>query len=159
MYKTDLEIDFDNLAQNWADQQSFYMKYGEEHANKIRDRDKLKEQLDIVKAERGAYIREHWENEGLIKPLTVDGVKDYVTIDPQVRSAVSDLINANHEMNVLQVAKSAFEHRKKALESLTQLFLIGYFSKPRLQETKKEPYGDPQQKALNAEHNKRRNRR
>ena len=156
-YKTDLAIDFDNLAENWRDQQFMYMKYGEEHANKQRERDRLKESLEIIKAERGAYIRQNWEKEGFIKPPTVDGVKDWITLDKQTQQATQFLIDANHEMNVFFVAKTAFEHRKKALESLTQLYLIGYFSKPRLQETK--PYGDSQQKALNEKHKTRRKRR
>jgi hypothetical protein len=159
-YNADLAIEFDNLAENWRDQQMLYMKYGEEHANKMRERDRLKESLDIIKAERGAHIREMWETEGFDKAPTVDGVNGWVTRDEQTQEAVKKLIGANHDMNVLHVAKSAFEHRKKALESLTQLYLIGYFSKPRLQEetSVQKPHGDPQQKALDTKHKRRKRR-
>jgi len=157
-YKADLEIEFHNLEEHWKKQGSLYMKWGELHANSIRMRDRAKESLEVMKAEKAAYITEHWEVEGLAKAPTVDGVKNWVTNDSEVRGSGSDYIRATENMNVMGVSKVAFEHKKKALEMLTQLYLIGYFSKPKLQETD-EPFGDPQQKALNQSDTKTRRRR
>jgi hypothetical protein len=157
-YKNDLEISFHDLEDHWKRQGTLYMKWGELHANSIRLRDRAKEKLEVLKAEKGAYIRDFWSEEDYSKPLTVDGVKDWVANNDEVKGAVSDLIKATENMNLMGVAKGAFEHKKKALEMLTQLYLIGYFSKPKLQETN-EPFGDPQQKALDAKQKKRRRKR
>jgi len=127
-YMKDLEIDFSDLENCWKKQPTLYMEYAEEHADASRDKDKAKERLEVVKAKLDNHIRENPIEYGCDKKLTEAAIKSLVANNEEVIEATSKLTDANYDMNILAAAKTAFEHRKKALEGLTQLFASGYFA-------------------------------
>ena len=148
-YKKDLETNFDTLPENWRDHPQKFADWGEKHANAMADRDRSKESLEVVKAELGTDIRQNWASKGFDKAPTVDAVKDWVTLQPVYRIANKDYIDACEQTQIMAVAKSAFEHRRKQLESLTQFLLMGIISaNPKLQGQDEDPHGDEVQQGM-----------
>jgi hypothetical protein len=160
-YKKDLTITLEDLGDNWLDQPQKFMEYGESWANAVRTRDKKKEMLDITKAELDSDIRANWENYGFDKKPTEAAISAAITQDKKFKDANEELAQAIEDMNIMAVAKSAFEHRKKALENITSLYLAGYYgSKPKLQDTngvvdRENPHGDPQNRTAHKSLQKR----
>jgi hypothetical protein len=132
----DLQIDLNQLHEEWLRQPSLYMKYSEMASQAQRTRDQAKERIDVVSAECDMKIRSTPENyigcpktkdglkptEGWITSV-IQGLQEYQKVNEEFHSA-------NYVMNVLQGAVRAFDHRKKALEMEVQLWSMGYFSTP-----------------------------
>jgi len=153
-YNEDLEIDFAQLDINWRDHSTNYMKWSEKWVNAVAERDRLKESLDVLKAELDAKYRiKLYDGK---KPTEVS-IAAIITTNDDYKLAQWTLIDANEAVNLLASAKAAFGHRKKALEGLTQLWLGGYFSNPNIPAEIKERvkkdnprYQKEQQEKLNA---------
>ena len=126
-YLDDLQLSTDSLDESWIEQPLLYAKYGELVANATEQRDNAKQNLDVVKAQKDSDIRSAPELFGFDKKPTEAAIANVVILSPEVREATQVLIDANKELNILTVAKTAFDHRKKALEGLTQLFISNYF--------------------------------
>jgi len=145
-YNKDLEIDFNRLDENWRDQSSNYMDWSQKWVNAVTKRDRAKEGLDVVKAELDRELR----NRDYDKKPTETALNAMIITHENYRAAFELLTEANEEVNLLASAKSAFEHRKKALEGLTQLFVNGYWSEPRISgEFKEKAYNQKQIEKLN----------
>jgi len=87
-----------------------------------------------------------------------------ITGDDGYKLAQQDLIESTRNVNLLAAAKSAFEHRKKALEGLTQLWLGGYYSNPNIpteikERVKKDKPGYRDEQAAVLNNNKRMQKR
>jgi hypothetical protein len=136
-YNDDLKIDFAELDINWRDHSANYMKWAEHWVNAVAQRDRKKEALDVLKAELDKHYRIELEKQIGKKP-TEATVSAAIISNTTYQVAQQDIIKANEEVNLLAAAKVAFEHRKKALEGLTQLWLGGYFSNPNIPSEIKE---------------------
>lgn len=128
-YNKDLEIDFSRLDEIWRDHSVKFMKWSEKWVNAVSERDRAKEALEVVKAELDSEIRTKYVG----KKPTEAAINSMITTNKEYQEAVSKLIDANESVNLLASAKTAFEHKKKALESLTQLWIQGYWSEPKIQ--------------------------
>ena len=138
-YEEDLKIDFDQLDLNWRDHSTNYMKWSEKWVNAIAYRDRIKESLEVLRAELdGKYRKELYKAEG--KKPTEASIIAAITTDKEYKTVQQTLLDANEAVNLMAVAKSAFEHRKKALEGLTQLWVGGYFSNPNIPTEIKDKY-------------------
>ena len=136
-YNEDLEIDFAQLDTNWRDHSVNYMKWSEKWVNSVAYRDRSKEALDTVRAELDTKYRKELHVDK--KPTEV-AIAAAITNDDDYKVANDALLDANEAVNLLASAKTAFEHRKKALEGLTQLWLGGYFSNPNIPTEIKEKF-------------------
>ena len=155
-YENDLSVDFNHLDINWRDHSANYMKWSEKWVNSVAVKDRKKEALDTLKATLDAKYRQALFKKDQKKP-TEAAINASIQSDGSYQLAQTDLTNATENMNILATVKSAFEHRKKALEGLTQLWLGGYFSNPSIPAEIKERFkkDKPQQvvdqtKVLNA---------
>lgn len=139
-YNKDLKIDFAQLNINWRDHSTNYMKWSEKWVDAVARRDRIKEAQDVVKAELDAIYRK-----GLFdgKKPTEAAIAAAVIADEKYEEMQQTLLEANENVNLLASAKAAFEHRKKALEGLTQLWLGGYFSNPNIPAEIKEKFENP----------------
>jgi hypothetical protein len=145
-YNQDLEIDFSRLDENWRDHSANYMQWSEKWVNAVAERDRAKENLDVVKAELDREVRDST----LGKKPTETAITAMITMHSKHRAAVEQLNTANEKVNLLASAKSAFDHRKKALEGLTQLWVNGYWSEPKVAgELKEQVYNQKQTEQLN----------
>lgn len=146
-YKKDLEIDFSILEHNWANHSVLYMDWGELHAESVAKRDRKKEELDLKQSYLDSAIRSNPEEYGIVTKLTEAGVTATIKTQDDYKVLIQELIDSNEEVAVLTCAKTAFEHRKKALEGITQLYCAGYFAKPNIPTKAQEDLGGGMRKA------------
>jgi len=130
-YAEDIFLDHHNLDEEWIKQSSLYFKYASLHADAIAKRDSLKEELEVVKAELFVKIQKDWAKYGFEKKPTDGVAKAFVDQEEEVAEITEEVIEANKEVNILASAKVAFEHKKKALENLTTLWVQNWHSEPK----------------------------
>ena len=153
-YNEDLKIDFAKLDINWRDHSANYMKWGEKWVNAITERDRIKEALEVLKAELSTRYRQELHTD---KKPTEAAITAAITSNEEYQAMQQTLIDATEAVNLHATTKVAFEHRKKALESTTQLWIAGYLSSPNIPAEIKEQFKkeDPElQKAQRATLNK-----
>jgi hypothetical protein len=136
-YRDDLKIDPLALDKEWLEQPSLYMKYAKMAADASADYDRAKENVDIVKAQIDNQVRQYPEKfkgcpttkDGALKP-TEGWIISVIFLHDDYAKANERYHKAKLEMNVLQAAVRAFDHRKKALEMEVSLWFGGYNSSP-----------------------------
>lgn len=136
-YEKDLAIDPGELDEEWLNQPVLMERYGRLSADAQRERDQLKEKMDVVRAETDNAIRENptkykcpTDKAGAPKP-TEAWIAAAILTTEEYRKASDTLIEANYKLNLLNSAVRAMEHRKKALEKLVELFGLQYFAGPK----------------------------
>lgn len=157
-FSDDAKIDKHQLDYEWLRQASLFHKYAEAHANAMFERDKLKERLDLVKAQIDSAIRSDPEDYGFLTKPTEPAISSAIIQDLDYIEAKTSYLNAIREMNIVVGARIAMEHKKAALETLAKLYLSGYWAEARIPtEVRKQFQDDSEAEALNA--NERMNRR
>lgn len=153
-YREDLAIDFGILEHNWARHPDLYMKWGELHSAAIANRDRKKEEIDLKYSELDKDVRTNPEKYGIVS-IKEAAVTAAIKSNEDYKALVQELIDMNHTVNDLACAKTAFEHRKKALEGITQLYCAGFFAKPNIPTKAQEELGgnmkDAQTEGLEAD--------
>ena len=130
-YEEELEIDFNNLHENWKNHSRNFMHWGEKWANALAERDKLKEQLKVLTAEKELNIRMDFANNPPLKMKVTEGlVSSTLAVNEELILLKNSIIEKNEEVDIYASAKASFEARKKALENITHLWISGYFSTP-----------------------------
>lgn len=129
-FKDDVQINRNHLDKNVIDQVELFAEWSEKWANAINERDRLKERLSVVRAEADDEIRKNpkefgWDSES--KSPTEAWISNRIILHESVRSANEEYLAALHEVSLMAVAKETLEHRKKALEILTDLWKGNYF--------------------------------
>ena len=131
-FKAELFIDKYSLDQECVDQPYLYMKYGELHAEAIKERDVTKERLDIERAKLYGKIREDPKAYCSTEKPTESAISNVIVKNESVLKLTEVLREENYKVNVFQAAREAFTHRKKSLENLVELYLTSYFSQPKV---------------------------
>lgn len=137
-YDEDLKINLNDLHGDVLIQAQRYMDYSRMSADAQRDRDRAKENLDVVRAELDDKIRTSpfdfgaAENKDGSPKLTESWISATIILQPEYKEAVDRLNKANFDLNVYASAVRAFDHRKKMLELEVQLWTGGYWSAPNL---------------------------
>ena len=149
-YNEDLKIDFAQLDLNWRDQAANYMYWSQKWVTAVTKRDRIKENLEVIKAEVDREIREAYSG----KKPTEAAISALVITNTRYREAMENLILANEEVNILASTKTAFEHKKKALEGSTQLWINGYWSEPKIAGEVKEKLGNKEAGYVNEQKTK-----
>lgn len=135
-YKEDIKIDKDRLEHELMRQASLYLQYSEDHAHKIRFRDKCKNHLKVVWAELNLQIHKNWRKEFDAKP-NAQAVEAWIVSHKKHKKATMELIKAEEQVNLSDAIKWAFAQRKSALEGLVTLIVTGYYSEPNPKGNKK----------------------
>lgn len=130
-YKQDIKIDPNNLEQEWVEHSSIYLYYAEAHAEAIDTRDRNKQNLELEHSKLDQKYRKTWDSKFPDTKMTEGGIKAVILQDPFYKKALALLNKANHNVNLMSVAKSAFEHKKRALENLVSLRISGFYSAPK----------------------------
>lgn len=157
-YKEDTSVDKHNLEEEWTKQSSLFLKWGEAHAEAITEKDRAKEKLDIIKSEIDSDIRTRPEKYGFDKKPTEAAISSIILKHPKYTEVNNEVIKCNEEVNVLAVAKEAMNHKKKALENLTTLWVAGYYSDPDIPKEAKEIVAEKKTKLIKEKLNKKRQR-
>lgn len=149
----DLRIDPHTLDKEWIRQPDLVGDYGAALSNARRELDDASTAVGVISAELDASIRDRPGKFGIDK-LTEGAIKQAIQNDESYQAACSKVNEIKHLVNLLGVAMTRLEHRKKALENLTELHFAGYYAEPtpkqrsqeRLDEMKKrrvrKPYED-----------------
>lgn len=128
-YKDDITIDETALDVEWLDQPSKMVKYGQAAAQAKMEAELVKERLDVLKAQLDRDIRAGPEAFGIAK-ITESAVTATITTHPDYQAATQELIAAQYELAMAQVAVRAIDARRSALENLVRLHGQQYFAGP-----------------------------
>lgn len=129
-YEQDLAIDPYCLDEEWLRQSGLYMKYSSMAADAQKRRDQLKERLEVIKAELDRAIRES-PTKYALENVKEASIAATILLQPGYKGAVDDLTEANYELNMVQSAVRALDHKRSALENEVKLWLGSYFSGPK----------------------------
>jgi len=132
-YKDDVKVDFQALEENYRDQSEIYMHWGEKWANARKDRRKKRRELLIaIKQDPSAF--------------DLPTNPSNVAIDKAIQMN-EEFITCQYDEDLYEVAKTAIEHRRSALNGLIQLHNIGYISDLKIPESAIDTLGrDERQK-------------
>jgi hypothetical protein len=127
------DIDPQNIVQEWIDQPRLYFEHAEKLAQYRANHERCKANLDLVQAKLDKSIRSDPEDYDISSAkITEKMVENAIIRNKKYIDALEEVHKSRYEMEVLQAAVTALDHRKKLLESLTQLTLSGLNAEPKL---------------------------
>jgi len=126
-----LEIDSLKLDEEWLNQPKMRQLWGEKLADAQLELDDAKSSLAVVTAELDNEIRSDPDIYG-IKKITESAIASAIPRNELHQRAMKKLNKARHQVNVLQAAVEALEHRRAALKSLVELHGQDYFAVPSM---------------------------
>lgn len=129
-YEADIEINETELDVEWLDQPALMMRYARYLADVKMAFDKVKERLELVKAELDKVIRTNPERFDIEK-ITDKVVENTIPMQATYKEASEALINAKYEMEMTYGAVKAIDARRDALENLVRLHGQQYFAGPQ----------------------------
>ena len=130
-YHKDVQIDVNDLENEWVQQSALYLYYGEAHAEAVDTRDRQKQNLELMQAKLDIEYRKEWDQRFPDTKMTENGIKAVILQDMYYKKALNLYNNANHNVNLMLVAKTALDHKKKGLENLVSLKISGFYSAPK----------------------------
>jgi len=136
------EFDFFNLNElrldeEWINQPKLYYTYAAKLARRRKRHEQAKANLNVVESELSREMRRIPKIFGIDK-VSESAIEKFIPLQHSYKEALEKVIEAKHEMDIMQAAVDALDHRKKALENLTHLYAMNYFSEPRLAKTMTE---------------------
>lgn len=134
-YLQDVKINKFDLDNELVRQPELCLQYSDAHAQAEYDLAKAKEQLDVIRAQLDARIRE--EAQRANEKLTETVVGNRVILHPDYRAALAIYHEKQRIASMLKSAAMTFAtSRKEALENLVRLHLGNYYSRPVLPENR-----------------------
>jgi len=127
MIYDDLDVDKNNLDEEWMRQPRLYFNYSMKLADAIRERDKLKAKFDLRRSEIMEDIRVNPHSYDMGK-LTDASILSKAITQSEYQDSLNQLNEAERAVNILQGAVWAAQHKKSSLEYLTRLFLANYYA-------------------------------
>lgn len=126
-FTEDVKIDKHSLADCAEEQPSIYQWYLEETGELKKKKDRQKEKIEYLEAEKDIDIRRN-PPEGL--KVTEAVVKNLVKTDPKIEEEREELRSIQEDLVAFESAVSALEHRNSQLKVLKDLWISGYYSDP-----------------------------
>lgn len=129
-----LAIDKDRLDEEWLEQPSKYFIYAQRLADAKRVYDNASNKESTTYAMLSSKVRANPKKYfGSTNKPTEGAINAKVVRLTAYREAQQEKIDAKYDVDVLQAACTALEHRRRALTDLVQLHLSSYFaeSKPK----------------------------
>lgn len=134
-YKEDKKIDKHHLDDEWETQDIKCREYGKLWADAEEDCDRLKDDLDRIKAKINNEIILANNNK---KPSDVQ-IDREIVLDKRYQEANDKYIEAKALARNLKVVYSSIaDQRKKGLDRLTDLYLQGYWADYKVCETREK---------------------
>ena len=139
--KNFVQIDPLALDEEWIRQPGLRNAYGVDLAGCRKAWEEAKNYYKVVEAETAMLVRKSPGTYGLEK-VTEKAVEQTVPIQPAVKDAAQEIVDARHDMDVMEAAVAALDHKKKALEKLVELHLADYYGEPRAPAGAKDRLGE-----------------
>jgi hypothetical protein len=127
-------FDEKRLDELWKNHAKIYYRFAMKLPILRRNLEQAKANLGIVEAEIDQRIRKDPKLFGIEK-VTEPVVEKAILVQPERQEASKKVIRAQYKVNEMQTLIDTMDHRKKALENLTHLFSMNYFSEPVLPKT------------------------
>jgi hypothetical protein len=129
-YIEDLNINLEELHNEWLKQSVLYMQYAEEAAKASRAKDTAKNKLEVIKAQLDLEIRGDPAKFELAK-VTETAVANVILIQGIYQEALREYQQTKYNSDILTAAVRAFDQRKTALENEVRLWIGAYYSEPK----------------------------
>jgi hypothetical protein len=126
-----MHIEPDALDVEWLEQAGRFMVVSKEASRLKKELSLMREEADVLEANMTNRIRRHPAKYGMEDRVTEGGIKAAVTANEEVRTLAGKIIDKQYELDLVQSAVRAMEHRKQALEELVQLHGQQYFAGPK----------------------------
>lgn len=125
-------FDYDqyHLDDEWHSQPAKMRESSLRMADANRDYEMAKADFRVVEAEIKQDIR-HNPSRYRAEKLTEDSIKEIMVLQVRWQTANKKVIDAEHWLEVCKADVATLKDRRPALEKTTDLFMVGYFSKPR----------------------------
>ena len=120
-------IDNKHLDVEWEAQAQRSFEIGRYAAEARFALDDARRLLDLAESEAALAVRQNPAAYGLTKP-TEGAITATVTALPEIQAKIDAVNKARRDFELVNTAMTAIEHKKKALESLTQLKQMNYYS-------------------------------
>jgi hypothetical protein len=128
-YSDDLEIDINALEKEWEKQPSTFMYYSKKEAFAQEEKDRAAQKLNIIYAEMDSKVRKNPSKYGITAEKPTDtAIKQVILRSEDYKTAEENVIIKTKQMRILSAAVIAFEHKKRALTKLTDLYINNYYS-------------------------------
>lgn len=130
-FRNDLKLDQYDLVTCALNQPDLFAKYALEWADAVKLRDNLKDNMALIRGECDQEIRETpsefgWQK--IDKAPTEAFISSAIGTHKDYLEANDAYQDAQHQVNVLTVAKEAFDQRRRMIEVLVQLYTSNYYS-------------------------------
>ena len=136
-FEQDRNIDKYALDDEWRMQPKLYFKWAEMSAKASLLVDRVKDALEVRKAQIDKAVRANPREFGIEK-VTNEALNNVAILDAEYRKLTEELIKLRYEENMFEAAVKAMEHKKQALENLVKLFLNSYYAEPSIPKQAKE---------------------
>lgn len=130
-YEDDVRIDESALDVELLRQPSLILNYSTNAAHYERHLTKLKERLEVCKAELDKKIRTDPEGYEISK-VTETAISNTIITQPEYQELKADIIDCEYELRMARAALSSLSDKKMALENLVKLHGMNYFAGPSL---------------------------
>jgi len=125
-----LNIDENNLCEEWQGQARLMLYYGTQLADAIQEESEAKARRDVTAANLAYDIRSDPAAFGLQK-ITETAIVSTIALQPEYATAAEERHTAAHKSAVLLAVVDALRHRKSALQGMTDLFLRQWYADPK----------------------------
>ncbi len=133
-YEKDLYIDCDALDIEWLMQPMLMVKYVEMQASTGRELDRVKEKLNLIRAELDRDIRKDPKDFKIAEDIKITEavIAGCILEQKKYKNATTEVIDAQYEFNTARGTVQAVDQRKQALENLVKLHGQHYFAGPKI---------------------------
>lgn len=126
-YTEDLNIDKDSLEIEWEKQPRLFIYWAEREVDAQEERDKAQRNMSVIKAEMDAKVRKDPEKYGIDNGIKEAAVSSAIVNSKEYKEAELKFIEATKNARLLSASVVAFDHKKRALTKLTDLWISGYY--------------------------------
>lgn len=126
-FKQDLNIDKFALDTEWIKQPMLVFQWQNELEQAYQERDRTKQQAELLKAQLDSGIRKDPGSFGIDK-ISENAIANAIILDKDYQKALDAVRESNYEAGVIKAATSALSDKRAALDNLTRLFLSGYWA-------------------------------
>lgn len=130
-FNDEVKINKYQLDDELVEQPQRYYNWAKLESKAADDVARLKDKVEIIKAEVEIRIRKHPTAYDLPDNPKEALIKAAILIQPKVKRANRKLLKAMKTHRLLSKAEKSFEHRKKSLEGLVSLNIQMHFSTPK----------------------------
>jgi hypothetical protein len=125
------DVDVGRLDEHWINHPKRYHIAARKLADAKLELASAKSTLEIVEAELFLDIKNNYERYGLAKSPSDGTAKLMVKVQPKYKKFDRRVNLRKHDVDTYEADVNGYEHMKRALENLVDLWKADYFSKPR----------------------------